>query len=129
MTPGKAVSVVAVALALILAVILGVTAPALAWHRGGAHIAIGVGPFWWGPYPYWPYDPPYPPYPYVYPPPPVIVQEPPVYVQQVPPPAPSPSLPPPPEIYWYYCASARAYYPSVPQCPEAWIKVPPRPLQ
>ena len=31
----------------------------------------------------------------------------------------------PPESYWYYCPSARAYYPTAPSCPE-WIKVPPR---
>jgi Protein of unknown function (DUF3300) len=32
----------------------------------------------------------------------------------------------PPESYWYYCPSARAYYPTAPACPEPWIKVPPR---
>ena len=32
----------------------------------------------------------------------------------------------PPESYWYYCPSAGAYYPTVPACPEPWIKVPPR---
>ena len=32
----------------------------------------------------------------------------------------------PPESYWYYCPSARAYYPTTPACPEPWIKVPPR---
>jgi hypothetical protein len=32
----------------------------------------------------------------------------------------------PPETYWYYCASAGAYYPTAPTCPEPWIKVPPR---
>ena len=32
----------------------------------------------------------------------------------------------PPESYWYYCLSARAYYPTAPACPEPWIKVPPR---
>mgnify|MGYP003694325897 CR=1 FL=1 len=31
-----------------------------------------------------------------------------------------------PESYWYYCSSAGAYYPTVPTCPEPWIKVPPR---
>jgi len=29
----------------------------------------------------------------------------------------------PPESYWYYCPSARAYYPTAPACPEPWIKV------
>src|SRR5262245_57662271 len=32
----------------------------------------------------------------------------------------------PPQGYWYYCASSRAYYPSVETCAEAWVKVPPR---
>jgi len=32
----------------------------------------------------------------------------------------------PPESYWYYCASAGAYYPTAPTCPEPWVKVPPR---
>jgi hypothetical protein len=31
-----------------------------------------------------------------------------------------------PEAYWYYCSSAQAYYPTVPSCPEPWVKVPPR---
>ena len=117
------VSLLAVALLLVAAV------PSDAWqrHRGGVRgrVFIGVGPaFWWGapypyrPYPYWGYYPaPY----YVYPPPAIIVEQPPVYIQQQPP------LPPPPQVYWYYCPSAQAYYPSVPTCPEAWVKVPPRP--
>jgi len=112
-----AVSLLAVALLLVPAVL------SHAWSRGGPghrgfrdHGVIVVGPsFWWGaPYPYWwDYPPPY----YVYAPPPVIVQEPPVYVE---PPA-------PPQSYWYYCQSAKTYYPSVQMCAEAWIKVPPRP--
>jgi hypothetical protein len=32
----------------------------------------------------------------------------------------------PSQSFWYYCASARAYYPTAPTCPEPWIKVPPR---
>ena len=79
-------------------------------HRGGHqhfhhrhHGAVIVGGpvfFWWGPaYPYWSY----------YPPAPV-----PVYVEQ---PVPG---------YWYYCRSAREYYPTVPGCPEGWVRVPPR---
>jgi len=64
-----------------------------------------VGPsFWWGPW-WWGY----PPY-YAYPPP--VVASPQVYVQ--------------PQSYWYYCPSARAYYPTAPTCPEPWIKVLPR---
>ncbi len=104
--------------------------PAHAWH--GRRVFLGTG-FWWGPpYPYWYYPYPYYPYPYypyyVYPPgPPVVVrEEPPIYIQQQSP-QPPPALPPAPaESYWYYCQSAKAYYPSVPQCTEAWIQVPPR---
>jgi len=93
------------------------------FHHGGhghfhhvprGRVFVGVGPWWWGPpYPYW-WD--YPPY-YVYSPPPVIVQDPPVYIQ---PPT------PPPRAYWYYCPSAKAYYPIAPSCPDSWIQVPAR---
>jgi hypothetical protein len=31
----------------------------------------------------------------------------------------------PGEGYWHYCDSAKRYYPSVPNCPEPWILVPP----
>jgi hypothetical protein len=34
-------------------------------------------------------------------------------------PAPAPS-------YWYYCASARTYYPYISTCPEGWMQVVPR---
>ena len=96
-------------------------------HRGGfrSSVVIGFGPgYYWGPYaypyPYWRYPPPY----VVYSPPPVVVQEtPPVYVQQEPPAL----APPAAEQYWYYCQSAGGYYPSVASCPEAWVRVPPRP--
>jgi len=30
-----------------------------------------------------------------------------------------------PSSYWYYCASARTYYPYVSTCPEAWVPVVP----
>ena len=91
-------------------------------HRGfHSRVIIGFGPAFY-------YPPPYVYYPapaVVYSPPPVVVQEPPVYVQQTPPPAAAPA--PAPEVYWYYCQSANGYYPTVPSCPEAWVKVPPRP--
>jgi len=87
------------------------------FHGGSGRVFISVGPaFYWG-YPYYWYPPP--PY-YVYTPPPVVVQEPPVYAQTTPPPAAAP------QAYWYYCASADAYYPTAPSCPEPWVKVPPR---
>jgi hypothetical protein len=31
----------------------------------------------------------------------------------------------PPQPSWYYCPSARAYYPEVYTCPEQWVIVPP----
>jgi hypothetical protein len=118
---------------LALGVLLASAAPSLAWSRGhfhgGARVFVGVGPaFWYGPYPYWYYPPPY----YVYTPPPVVVQEPPVYVQQQPALTSPPTAPAPSaqsqnvEAYWYYCPSAKGYYPSVQTCPEPWVKVPPR---
>jgi Spy/CpxP family protein refolding chaperone len=30
------------------------------------------------------------------------------------------------QSYWYYCTSATAYHPTVPTCPEPWIKILPR---
>jgi hypothetical protein len=86
------------------------------WHgHGHGRVFIGSS-FWWGP----PF--PYYYYPYAYPvyvpaPAPVIVEQP-VY--------PSPAPTAPEGSYWYYCDSAKAYYPNVPSCQEAWIKVPPR---
>jgi hypothetical protein len=47
-----------------------------------------------------------------------VIQEPPVYIERgevV------------PDAYWYYCPSARAYYPHVGTCREPWVKVPPTP--
>ena len=126
-----------VILVLVAALLVLSAAPSHAWSRRGGHahfvrahqprVFIGFGPafwwgapaFWWGaPYPYWWNYPP----PYVYGPPTVVVQEPPVYVQQQPAPPAAPS-------YWYYCPSANGYYPYVQTCPEAWVKVPPRPQQ
>jgi hypothetical protein len=81
-------------------------------HRHAPRVVVGIGSgFWWGPPALWYTPPP------VYVRPRVIVEEPPVYVER--PPVSSSS-------YWYYCESAGAYYPSVPRCPEPWIKVPPR---
>lgn len=122
--------IAAVAL-LVISFVLVCSAPGFTWsrgggsHRGGFHgrgvVVIGPGCCWggyWGPYwgypYYWGYYPP--PY-YAYAPAPVVVQQAPVYIER----------PAPPESYWYYCPSTRAYYPSVPACSEAWIKVPPRP--
>jgi hypothetical protein len=83
-------------------------------HPHGDHhhgrVVVGFGAYWWGPYPYWSY--PYWGYPYPAPAP--IVVQPPVYIEQ------------PPSGVWYYCPSSRAYYPTVPTCPEPWVTVAPR---
>jgi hypothetical protein len=107
-----------VLLLLVIAVLTLTVAPGHAHWRGGVY--VGVGPYW-GPYsyPYYWYPPPY----YVYRPPAVVVEEPPVYVERTPA---TPSAPAEPTAYWYYCASAKGYYPTVPSCAEDWIKVPPR---
>jgi len=112
------------------------------WHGGHGHVhgrvVVGVSPWWgwgvspwwgWGwPYPAWGYAwPPYAYPPYAYPGPfqgPVVAQEPQTYAQTAP--VPAPAAPQQPKAYWYYCASAGAYYPTAPTCPEVWIKVPPR---
>jgi hypothetical protein len=80
-------------------------------HGGHGHVFVGVGPFWG---PYW--DPWWWDYP-VYAPAPVVVQSPPVYIQRE----------QPTGQFWYYCVSAKAYYPSVQTCAEPWVPVPARP--
>ncbi len=79
-------------------------------HFHGHGVIVVSTSFWWGPgwwgYPYY-----YPPYYY---PPQVVVQPAPVIGEEQ-----------PPQSYWYYCPSARAYYPTAPTCSEAWVKVPP----
>jgi hypothetical protein len=112
--------------ALLVAALVGLSAtPSLA---GGGHgrVVIGVGPFWgpgyywgWGGayYPYWGYPRPYYGYPY-YAYPPAVVEEPLQYIEREPAPA--------PPADWYYCESARAYYPAAPTCAEPWIRVPAR---
>jgi hypothetical protein len=45
-----------------------------------------------------------------------------VYVQQGAPAAPPATQ----QSFWYYCPNSQDYYPNVPTCSEAWIKVPPR---
>ena len=96
------------------------------WHGGGWR---GGGPGWWGVglglgwdalyfgYPYYGY--PYPGYYYPYGSSTVIVG----------PTDPLAQTPqnPPPVANWYYCESAKAYYPYVRQCPEGWHLVPAAP--
>ena len=96
------------------------------WHGGHWHGSVFIGgpwwvdPWWgWWPYPYaytYPYVYyPYGYYPYGYVPP---DDGPTVYIQKQ-----TPAV----QDHWYYCASAKGYYPTVSSCPEAWIKVPPVP--
>ena len=117
--------------AFLVVVVLSTVGIAQSEAGGRVVVGVGVGPWWgwgWGPgYPGWYY----PPYPAYYTPPTVIVQSPPVYVQPAPAPVPPAPAPPPPAAqpsnsYWYYCPSSQGYYPNVPTCPEAWVKVPPR---
>jgi len=102
-----------------------------AWHGGGGGGWHGGGPGWWGVglglglgwdalyfgYPYYGY--PYPGYYYPYGSSTVIVG----------PTDPLAQTPqnPPPVANWYYCESAKAYYPYVRQCPEGWHLVPAAP--
>jgi hypothetical protein len=107
---------------LVLLLVVGVLAltvtPGYTWGHWRGGVFIGVGPYW-GPYPYYYYPPP----PYYYSPPPVVIEQPPVYVERPAPPAPPAAA----TAFWYYCASAKGYYPTVPSCPEEWVKVPERP--
>lgn len=103
------------------------------WHRGGGDWHRG-GPAWWGlglglglawdawalnnPY----YDYPYPGYVYPYSSSTVIVEPPPTLA--VPPGTADVPQNPPATANWYYCESAKAYYPYVRQCAEGWRVVP-----
>lgn len=110
-----------------------------AWADGRVYGGVGVylggpGPYWGPAYgrPYY-YPRPYYPWPYLYPGPyyeqaPVVVvpAEPPVYIEQ------SDAVAghePEGGQYWYYCRSAKNYYPYVKECPGGWQKVPPQPAR
>ena len=106
---------------LVIGLLVFTVTPSFAHHvRTHVFFGFGFGPVF-APYPWWYYPPPY----YYYPPPTVVVEQPPVYVQQpTPPAAPAPPAEP---SYWYYCLSAKGYYPNVESCPEPWTRVPARP--
>lgn len=104
-------------------------------HWGGGHwgprwsFAFGV-PLFWGPY-YWGapyyspyYSPYYDGYYYGYPEAPTVYQEREVVPYDTMPPTtqaqPGPGAPSQGPLYMNYCASAKAYYPKVTQCPEGW---------
>ena len=91
-------------------------------RRGWWWVAAGIWYFY--PAPVYPYPDPY------IPPVTVINQQPPVVVApQAPAQAPVQPQSPPSAQSWYYCDSAKGYYPYVPSCPEAWRPVPVQPPQ
>lgn len=80
------------------------------WHHGPHGGRLG---WWWVVGGAWYFYPqPIYPYPDPYVPPAVVV--------------PAPSVQPAPQ-YWYYCDSARTYYPYVSSCPSGWRAVPATP--
>ena len=123
----------------LLAVSVMASQPSAAWWRGGGWRGggcwrCGYGGGWYGgglgvglvtgavigselanPYPYY-----YPGYPQT-----VVIQQPTVTEVQQQPVAPPVSAPP--ANLWYYCDSARAYYPYVSNCPQPWRAVPAMP--
>ena len=84
-------------------------------HRGWWWVAAGVWYFY--PSPVYPYPDPYIP-------PVTVIQQTPVVPA---PQAPVMVAPQPSAQYWYYCESAKAYYPYVPSCAEGWKSVPAQP--
>lgn len=93
------------------------------WYHGYHDNRLG---WWWIAAGLW-YFYPSPVYPYPDPYAPSVVTPPVVVVPQVP--SPPPLQPQPQPQYWYYCASAKGYYPYVPSCPENWQPVPASPPQ
>ncbi len=96
------------------------------WHEGyhGGHFGwwwIVGGVWYWYPRPVYPYPDPYVP---------------PVYIERPAVVAPAPAAPPAPTAAppqssapgtWYYCDSAKSYYPYVADCPGGWRPVPATP--
>lgn len=100
------------------------------WYQGyhGSHFGwwwIVGGVYYWYPRPLYPYPDPFVP--------PVYIEQPPVVVapavpQQTPPPPPPPQAPAQAATgTWYYCDSAKSYYPYVADCPGGWRAVPATP--
>lgn len=110
-----------ITLALLSAGLLG-AGTAFAHGGGRVHFGVGLnfGPYWGSPYwgPYW--GPAYYyPAPAYYPAP--VAVSPPAPAQYVERDQPLQSG------YWYYCETARGYYPYVKDCPGGWKAVPPAP--
>jgi hypothetical protein len=115
-----------IALALLLSLV-GVLASEPAQAHGRARVSVGVG-FGYGGYwgPYW--GPWYYPPPVYYPAPAIVVPSQPVtYIEQGGNQASA-------EYsgsggWWYYCDSAKSYYPYVKECPTGWQRVAPTPAR
>ena len=89
------------------------------WRHGRHDGRLG---WWWIAAGVWYFYPrPAYPYPDPYTPPVVVVNQPPAAV--VPPPPPVIVQPQPAARLWYYCDSAKGYYPYVPSCAEGWQPV------
>lgn len=88
------------------------------WRGGNWHHGTHDGHFgwWWVVGGLWYFYPqPIYPYPDPYTPPVTVIQQ---------------SMPATPQSQaqnWYYCESAKSYYPYVPSCPEGWKMVPATP--
>ena len=87
------------------------------WHHGRHDGRLG---WWWIAAGLWYFYPsPVYPYPDPYTPPVTVIN-----------PQPSAQAPSQPQAQlWYYCDSAKGYYPYVPSCPEMWRVVPAQPPQ
>jgi len=86
-------------------------------RRGWWWVAAGIWYFY--PSPVYPYPDPYTP-------PVTVIQQAPVMVAPQAP-APVQVQAQPPAQNWYYCESAKAYYPYVASCAEGWKSVPAQP--
>ena len=88
---------------------------------------VAAGAWYFYPSPVYPYPDPYTPPVVVSNQPPVVVapQAPMVAAPQTAAPAPAQA----PAQTWYYCESAKGYYPYVPSCKDGWKSVPAQPPQ
>jgi len=92
------------------------------WRHGRHEGRLG---WWWVVAGVWYFYPqPVYPYPDPYTPPVVVIQQ---TTPPAQPPASGPGALSPQAQNWYYCESAKSYYPYVPSCPEGWKMVPATP--
>ena len=100
---------------------------ALAQHRHGPRVGIGIH---FGVPVYWPYYPAYvyPPY-YYYPPVVTVPASPPVYVERGDGQTYAPPVAQAQSSDWYYCAESRMYYPYARECTGGWQRVPAQPAR